>query len=157
MGFTLRVCAGLGSQGLGRSGQAQPWASGEEEEGRLAPGPRGRGMRQAGSLVQETWERGGVPHLWRISTGPQPRGRDLRGCLAGEAEGNAERTPAHTIPESMLSVALGTSCRVASRSGPLPAPSRPAAGKVGGAAPACRPFAPPTPASPLPGSWRCSR
>lgn len=37
-------------------------------------------------------------------------------------------TPAHTLPKSMLSAALGTSCRVAS----LQAPSPPRARKVGG-------------------------
>lgn len=54
---------------------------------------------------------------------PRPRQGAPRGCPAGEAAGSAEPTPAHTLPESMLSAALGTSCRVASRPGPCGPPS----------------------------------
>lgn len=137
--------AGLGSPGPGRAGRTQLPASGEEQQGRLAPGPGGRGMRWAGALVLGTREAQGCPPPLRDLRGPTIPLARSGGCLAGEAAGSAEPTPAHIIPESMLSAALGTSCRVASRPGPLLAPSRPAAGKLGGAAPSSRPFASPRP------------
>ncbi|KAG8515604.1 hypothetical protein J0S82_017159 [Galemys pyrenaicus] len=59
-------------------------------------------------------------------------GGEHRGMAdAGRLRERRAHTRAHT-PESMLSAALGTSCRVESCPGPLPAISRPADLKVGG-------------------------
>lgn len=118
-----------GSPRPGRTEWAQPPASGEENEGRRWP----RTPREEGCGEQALWSRvpgksSGVPHLWGMAGGPRSRQRALPSCLAGEAAGSAEPTPAHTLPKSMLSAALGTSCRVAS----LQAPSQPGARKVGG-------------------------
>lgn len=103
----------------------------------------------------------GAPHPMEIAGGPRSRRRAILVCLAGEAAGSVEPTPAHTLPESMLSAALGTSCRVAGRPGPLPARSSQSWGRqgarVGGAAPACRPWASGSPASPLLGPRLISR
>lgn len=163
--------------GVGRAGVPGTWArragsatgqwSGRREAG---PGPQGRRDAVGGRSGPEDQ---GSPRVPPTPWGPPP-GRSLvsapQGCLAREAARSAEPTPAHTLPESMLSAALGTSCRVASLPGPLPgplpAPSRPAARKVGGSgaregsegwARACRLLAPPAPASLLPGSRRCFR
>lgn len=149
------------AEGVGRAGVPGTWerragsATGRwgVKEGRLAPGSWEGEMWGAGALVQGTREAWGCPPPLRDLRGPRIPPARSGGCLAGEAAGSAEPTPAHTIPESMLSAALGTSCLVASRPGPLPAPSRPAAAKLGGAARASGPFA----SSSLPGSRRCSR
>lgn len=158
-GAMLGVWAGLGYPGPGRAVRPQPRAT-KEEEGRLAPGARRRGMRRAGSLVQMTREVQRCPHPLGTPGGPRSRRRAGPACLAGEATGSAESTPAHTLPESMLSAALGTSCRVASGLGPLPARCSQSWGRrgarVGGAAPACRPLVFLFPALPLPGPRRFS-
>lgn len=124
-GVTLRVWAGLGSREPGRAGRAQPTASGEEEEGRLARGPEEEGCGGATLGLRNREARGNPPQPFGAGLRPAtPSGRSAsqpgrRGC--GERRAH---TRAHTLPESMLSAALGTSCPVASR----PAPSRPPLG-----------------------------
>lgn len=140
------------AEGVGRAGVPGTWerragsATGRwgVKEGRLAPGPWERDVA-GGRSGQGTREARGCPPPLRDLRGPRIPPARSGGCLAGEAAGSAEPTPAHTIPESMLSAALGTSCLVASRPGPLPAPSRPAAAKLGGAARSSGPFASPGP------------
>lgn len=145
--------AGVGRAGVPgtrahRAGSATGQGRGRREVG---PRPRREGMRRPELL------RAGGPR--KPEETPTPRGRPPAprshprappGCLAEEAAGSAEPTPAHTLPESMLSAALGTSCRVASRPGPLRVGcelswGRPSAW-VGGAAPACSPLVPLAPA-----------
>lgn len=164
-GVTLRVWAGLGSREPGRAGRAQPTASGEEEEGRLARGPEEEGCGGATLGLGNREARGNPPPFGAGRRPATPSGRSAsqpgrRGC--GERRAH---TRAHTLPESMLSAALGTSCRVASRPAPSGPPlpvhrvlswGRPSA-RVGGAAPACRRFVPLAPASLLLRSQRCWR
>lgn len=109
----------------------------------MVPGPREGGIRRA-LLSGGPGKSSGAPHPMETAGGPRSRRRAILVCLAGEAAGSVEPTPAHTLPESMLSAALGTSCRVAGRPGPLPARSSQSWGRqgarVGGAASACRPW-----------------
>lgn len=100
-GVTLRTWAGWGTPDPGVQGRTQPRASGEEEEGRLVPGPRGRGMRRAGALVLGTWEvqRCPPPHgdCWRPAIPPERCSRlpGGRGC----GERRAPHPLAHTPRE----------------------------------------------------------
>lgn len=157
-GVMLGVWAGLGSPGPGRSGRAEPPAS-EEEEGRLAPGPRGSGMRRAGALVRESrvqW----CPQPLGPAGGPRSRPRSGPACLAGEATGSAESTPAHTLPRacSVRAWELPAESRAALAPSPRPLLAKLGAvgAGVGGAAPACRPLASRFRAAPLPGPRRFS-
>lgn len=110
---------GWGPRDLGAQGGLNHGPVGRKKGGwSRAPGEEGCGGRAL-------WSRGpgksrGAPHLLGTAAGPQSRRRASQGCLAGEAAGSAEPTPAHTLPESMLSAALGTSCRVAGSPGPPP-------------------------------------
>lgn len=78
-------------------------------------------MRRAGALVRGTRAVQQCPPPLEDSRRPAILPARWPACLAGEATGSVESTPAHTLPESMLSAALGTSCRAASGPGPFPA------------------------------------
>lgn len=78
-------------------------------------------MRRAGALVRGTRAVQQCPPPFGDGRRPAILPARWPACLAGEATGSVESTPAHTLPESMLSAALGTSCRAASGPGPFPA------------------------------------